>query len=191
MSDSVTLTCVQCNKEFERRGALERFRVKRRDGGPFCGRRCYGVWRTGCKMVALTCKQCGSGFRRKKANEDTRIKRNQEGPFCSFSCARTKDRVQSFMEKWEYDSGCWRWIAALNARGYGCFGSGEGTVLSHRQAFEWYHERPIKDGHILHHICENPACVNPIHLTEVTRTEHMKIHPREHDDDGNFARRVT
>ena len=42
-------------------------------------------------------------------------------------------------------------------------------------AFELF-KGPVPGGHVVHHICENPHCVNPAHLKALTRGEHMKMH---------------
>jgi hypothetical protein len=34
----------------------------------------------------------------------------------------------------------------------------------------------IPDGHVLHHECENPGCVNPDHCTPLTPAEHLALH---------------
>jgi hypothetical protein len=43
--------------------------------------------------------------------------------------------------------------------------------LAHRYSYELYHNRLIKDGMILLHLCDNPKCVRPDHLQEGTHKE--------------------
>lgn len=50
-----------------------------------------------------------------------------------------------------------------------------GQRKAHRVAWEERHG-PIPDGLELHHVCENPACVNVDHLRLVARSEHQRIH---------------
>ena len=35
---------------------------------------------------------------------------------------------------------------------------------------------PIPKGHVIHHLCENPGCVNPRHLEALTKGEHTSAH---------------
>jgi hypothetical protein len=34
----------------------------------------------------------------------------------------------------------------------------------------------IPQGYVLHHLCENPLCVNPEHLQPMTQSKHIKLH---------------
>lgn len=57
-------------------------------------------------------------------------------------------------------SGCWLWVAHLNADGYGTFRSENGTmVLAHRWAYEHW-VGPIPIGMTLDHLCRVRRCVN-------------------------------
>lgn len=68
--------------------------------------------------------------------------------------------------------GCWKWIAAINNKGYGVFGVALGTTYAHRWAYE---DRfgPIAPGRGLMHSCDNTLCVNPSHLREATQAENL------------------
>lgn len=77
-------------------------------------------------------------------------------------------------------SGCWNWTGRLSTTGHGMarrfFKSKQ--PLAHRAMYE---ERvgPIPRDKILHHTCFNPGCVNPDHLSLVTRSAHNRIHGRK------------
>lgn len=68
--------------------------------------------------------------------------------------------------------GCWEYKHTQG--GYGRHHV-VGTV--HRFVYETL-IGPIPDGHVLHHECENKACVNPGHLTPMTPGDHSREHAR-------------
>jgi len=65
------------------------------------------------------------------------------------------------------ESGCWEWTAFKNKKGYGMFHLVSKTPLSHRFIYEYYYGQICPDLTI-DHVCRNRACVNPIHLEQVT-----------------------
>ena len=75
-----------------------------------------------------------------------------------------------FWKKVEKTPGCWLWTGATNGR-YGHMGRGgrgAGHVYVHRLAYELL-VGPIPEGLTIDHLCENPLCVNPAHLTVATQ----------------------
>lgn len=71
---------------------------------------------------------------------------------------------------WE-DEDCWEFTGAKLKDGHGRVREG----LAHRVVYEAL-VGPIPEGHQLHHLCENPPCVNPKHLRSVTPGEHREAH---------------
>lgn len=67
---------------------------------------------------------------------------------------------------------CVVWTEELNADGYGRFSARlHGThrkLMAHKVFFTLYHGRPIADGMEMDHKCERRACVNPLHMEEVS-----------------------
>jgi hypothetical protein len=82
---------------------------------------------------------------------------------------------------------CWLWIGARAGSGYGIFNTKRGPEYAHRLSLEMKLGRPIGPGLQSAHepiICHEPACVNPDHLREATRSENA----RDQDLDGTRHR---
>ena len=69
-----------------------------------------------------------------------------------------------FMSKVRKSGGCWEWLGAKNNRGYGNYKS----RLAHRESYEKY-VGPIQPGLTIDHECNNPSCVTPNHLRQMTQ----------------------
>lgn len=52
--------------------------------------------------------------------------------------------------------------------------------LAHRVAFELATGRTLTRDVVIHHVCEEPLCVNPKHLRATTMSEHRSFHIRTH-----------
>lgn len=84
-----------------------------------------------------------------------------------------------FDTRYERTDGCWNWNGTRNGYGYGVFlMPGEKPVRAHRYAFERVHG-PIPDGLVVMHSCDNPACVNPAHLSVGTRNDNNQDKKRK------------
>jgi len=71
---------------------------------------------------------------------------------------------------------CWVWMAGCFSNGYGQIESNKKNRRVHVVSFELFYKRKVKDGYILHHICNNKKCCNPAHLQEMTIAEHLSLH---------------
>ena len=78
---------------------------------------------------------------------------------------------------------CWIWQRKKTSAGYGsCWSEGR-SRLAHRVFWE-QRNGPIPKGHEVHHVCNNPSCVNPSHLAVLTHSEHIKLKPRKLDGEA-------
>jgi len=78
------------------------------------------------------------------------------------------DRIENKIKRED----CWLWSGCLRPDGYGAVWW-DGKKLAHRVVYEIV-KGPIEGQ--LHHECENPACVNPQHLRDVTAQTHRHRH---------------
>lgn len=107
--------------------------------------------------TSILCRGCGTIFSVPRSR--------QRQQYCSAECRTDLNRKITF----EPNSGCWLWLAAVNAKGYGILGNG----LAHAALFK-LHRGPIPDGLQLDHKCRMKCCVNPWHLEPVTGIENVK-----------------
>lgn len=95
--------------------------------------------------------------------------------------------IKRFWEKVsKLDSGCWEWQAAtLISGGYGAFRCNGITLRAHRIAYFLCKGNLNPELEILH-LCNNPKCCNPEHLSQDTHTANLKQAGR----DGKMTREV-
>lgn len=69
---------------------------------------------------------------------------------------------------------CWLWIGAKDRNGYGVVRIGGKNYSAHRLSWEWANNQKIPDGMVLIHLCDEPSCVKPSHLTIGTQINNIE-----------------
>lgn len=80
----------------------------------------------------------------------------------------------------EPNSGCWLWLGVIKNNGYGTLGVKRGSRWLTQHAHRISYEAAggiIPDGADLDHKCRNRACVNPLHLEPVSRSQNLARSP--------------
>lgn len=87
----------------------------------------------------------------------------------------TELSLRRFMARVKVTKGCWTWRGQFSQNGYGRFQIGAGLRYpAHRVSYTIFKGR-IPFGLLIHHKCENTACVNPEHLRPATNKENVLL----------------
>lgn len=80
-------------------------------------------------------------------------------------------RLMANIER-EHDGACWLWTAAKDSKGYGVISAWGRLRGAHRVAYTLL-VGPIPPDMTIMHMCDTPACVNPLHMQLGTHAENM------------------
>lgn len=75
----------------------------------------------------------------------------------------------------EPNTGCYLWQGRATKQGYGVVSIACKTVPVHRAVYRLCVE-DITDDLDVHHVCEQPGCINPEHLVALTPQQHRRVH---------------
>lgn len=110
---------------------------------------------------------CGCG-------EKTTVHRGRASRFLPGHQFRKVDTPEYHEEDRGYKTPCWIWDRRYSKWGYGQ--KGRNRISTNAHIVYWERKNgPVPEGHDLHHLCEVRACVNPDHVTPLTRQEHQQL----------------
>ncbi len=101
------------------------------------------------------------------------VKGHNPSPRKSYESASTaRERLHSRVEV--DDNGCFIWQGTRRA-GYGVICVDGRRIYAHRLSYA-LHVGNLDNDDVVHHVCEQKLCVNPLHLEKMTHSEHMAMH---------------
>jgi hypothetical protein len=83
-----------------------------------------------------------------------------------------RERILKFIDRRDVAE-CWPWLGTKRQDGYGYFWRDGVRVYAHRAVRELFFGG-IPDGAVVRHSCDNPRCVNPMHLLTGSHLDNMR-----------------
>lgn len=72
---------------------------------------------------------------------------------------------------------CVLWDRSPDNRGYGIFqirfNKKKYSNVAHRVSYQLYYNKELSEDIVLRHTCDNPMCINPLHLKEGTHADNV------------------
>lgn len=75
----------------------------------------------------------------------------------------------------EPNTGCFLWTGRQLRSGHGILSIAGGAELAHRLVYRLLIDE-VGQRDQVHHVCRQPACINPAHLISLTAQQHREVH---------------
>lgn len=85
---------------------------------------------------------------------------------------RNESIEDQFWKRVKKEDGCWIWTGAKSSAGYGQLRHKNKLYYAHRISYKLHYGKDPGEFHVLHK-CDNPACVNPEHLSLGSHLDNM------------------
>jgi L-amino acid N-acyltransferase YncA len=77
-----------------------------------------------------------------------------------------------FLSNTEENGGCLEWVGKKNRGGYGIFRWMNAEFAAHRFSYLMF-VGPLPESSVVRHLCDNPSCVKPQHLSKGTAKDNI------------------
>jgi len=136
--------------------------------------------------VWVKCDYCPKEFTKTLSNRKHHLLKSKDGKdhcrICqaklfSKSYGTLEDRFWRKVNK-KSENECWEWLGTKDPDGYGHIyikknGKVKRTIVS-RLSYEIYHNVKMETNKVAAHTCDNPSCVNPLHIFSASNIENQK-----------------
>lgn len=166
---AVDKSCQQCGQAFRVKASHAARRL-------YCSDVCWKA-AIATPYTTIICQRCGRSFER-----PTALVRSQGVRYCSKDCEYPPvlERFWSYVKICPHPPYClyccWEWQGTMNSYGYGMFSIKHEPFMAHRVSWELHNNCSIPQGslrEICQHLCHNPGCVNPWHLSLSSQKENL------------------